>query len=565
MRWTPVAGGAGSGSTTFLERPVVPTWWGAAAFAVWCGALVLALVAMAVTGGVGYDEDQHIAAGVLARHLRPYADFVYFQPPLYPLLLSVLFQAAEGHFLLAGRLLTCALSVASCGALLGLLLRLGAGRVLAAVLVTACVASPFLAGPISNTRNDILPLCSFLVGLGLYLGADGRRAAAARPRRGLAFAAAGLCVGLAVTAKLSYAFGPPVFLAHALLVGRRDPGFLWGRAAPFTAGLCAAASPALYYLWVAPEGFLYGVLEYHLTAPIAWYVQEGQAASLRAGERADLLAQLLVLGGNGTLVVLALALALLRWTRRHEPFPPTGGARDGAARPPAEGLVLALLAGALAFGFLPRPTWPQYYAPVAPLLACWTAAQWHRVRAAGGAQRLLPLTAAALLPTIMSLGPFAGAVAKLPRIGEWGGVSASRNAAAVRDAIRRAGGGDGDVATLFPTFVVDANPVRPEFASGPFFFRTAGALPPDRIARLRGTGPDDLERLFAADPPAAVFVGVHAARWRAPMDAALAAYAERHGYELVLRDVSAAGATGGRLYVRPAVVPPRTMGAPALR
>jgi hypothetical protein len=36
------------------------------------------------------------------------------------------------------------------------------------------------------------------------------------------------------------------------------------------------------------------------------------------------------------------------------------------------------------------------------------------------------------------------------------------------------------------------------------------------------------------------------------MDAALLAYAERHGYALVRQDIAAGGATGGRLYVRPA-------------
>jgi hypothetical protein len=31
----------------------------------------------------------------------------------------------------------------------------------------------------------------------------------------------------------------------------------------------------------------------------------------------------------------------------------------------------------------------------------------------------------------------------------------------------------GDVATLFPVVVMDANRVLPEFAAGPFFFRSA--------------------------------------------------------------------------------------------
>ena len=111
------------------------------------------------------------------------------------------------------------------------------------------------------------------------------------------------------------------------------------------------------------------------------------------------------------------------------------------------------------------------------------------------------------------------------------------------------------MATLFPIHVLDANPVRAEFASGPFFFRTAGSLPPDRIARLRGASPESLDRLFAARPPAAIFAGTYAAVWRAPMDAALVAYAERHGYALVMQGISAGGATGGRLYVRPAAAP----------
>src|SRR4051812_28220006 len=101
--------------------------WGGVAFAAWGASLLLLLFAVAMTTAVGYDEDQHIAAGVLARSLRPYADFVYLQPPLYPLVLSALFQATGGQFLLAGRALTWLLSVTCCALLLCLLLRLGEG------------------------------------------------------------------------------------------------------------------------------------------------------------------------------------------------------------------------------------------------------------------------------------------------------------------------------------------------------------------------------------------------------------------------------------------------------
>lgn len=544
---TPTARAAAVHSPSTLASPAsaASTRLGSAVFAAWQASIALMLFAAAMTGGITYDEDQYIAAGAMARDARLYADFVHLQPPFYPLLLSVLFGITDGHYLLAGRLLTWLLSVASFGLLFGLLARLGAGRLLAALLVTACAASPFLSGPVSNTRNDILPLCLLLWGVALYLRADDRAA----PFRA-SLLLAGLCIGLAATTKLSYIFGPVAVVLHALLRREGPAGATPGaRLLPLLAGLGVAASPGFYHLALAPEGFVYGLVEYHLAAPIAWYEGEGTPALLHAAGRGAFLAELLLLGGNGTLTVLVLVFAAIRqMQRRTARLPADAGARS------ADGLILGLLGGALLCGFLPRPSWPMYYAPVAPLLACWVASQHGRIRATGS-HRLLPsMLCLALVPTASAFGPQIAAVAKLPAVGEWPGVAVHRNALAIRDAIRAAGGA-GDVATLFPIHVMDANRVWTEFASGPFFFRTANLLPPDRIARLRGTGPQDLDRLFAAEPPAAIFGGVYADRWRAPMDAALLAYAERHGYALVRQDIAAGGATGGRLYLRPLAPP----------
>ena len=62
----------------------------------------------------------------------------------------------------------------------------------------------------------------------------------------------------------------------------------------------------------------------------------------------------------------------------------------------------------------------------------------------------------------------------------------------------------GHVATLFPVVVMDANRVLPEFAAGPFFFRSADAYSAEQVAQLRGVGPATLETLFAVSPPAAI-------------------------------------------------------------
>ena len=82
----PVAG-AGSGSTALSAASAAPAWWGSAVFAAWEAWIVLLLLAVAMTTGISYDEDQHMAhppspdmveAGVsmfsATRHLERIAD-----------------------------------------------------------------------------------------------------------------------------------------------------------------------------------------------------------------------------------------------------------------------------------------------------------------------------------------------------------------------------------------------------------------------------------------------------------------------------------------------------------
>jgi hypothetical protein len=107
-----------------------------------------------------------------------------------------------------------------------------------------------------------------------------------------------------------------------------------------------------------------------------------------------------------------------------------------------------------------------------------------------------------------------------------------RQAEMIRDTLQSAGL-QGEVATLFPTHVLDTEPVPPEFASGPFFFRTAQPIPAPRIAQLRGASAETLENLFTRDPPAAILGGLATGQWSVEMDASLEAYAQHHGYKPV--------------------------------
>jgi hypothetical protein len=58
------------------------------------------------------DEEQFVTAAYLAQHMRLYADFLYLQLPIYPLILSKLLMLFSGaSAFLVARLLSAALAI----------------------------------------------------------------------------------------------------------------------------------------------------------------------------------------------------------------------------------------------------------------------------------------------------------------------------------------------------------------------------------------------------------------------------------------------------------------------
>lgn len=480
------------------------------------------LFAGAMVRTVNYDEDQYVAAAVMTASAVPYRDFAYLQPPLYPLVLAPVLAVSGGYNLLAARLVTFGLSVLSGGLLWAIVRRLGASRGLGVVLLAACLGSPFLLQPLSNTRNDVLPLVLMLAGLWVQL-----RAETVWSQSGWGRAGAALLFGLAVEAKLTYLFGPLALGVHALFDVRRR---MW----PVLLGTALAAVPALVFLLLAPDAFRFGLLDYHLVAPLDWYTRQAQGVALLPLTRLGQLGGWLVLGGNLTLLVLAGALSMLVVGRRRKWKKPGR-------------LLVGLTVGALLFAFIPSPAWPMYFAPVAPLLAC-CVAHLDRVTAYLAGPRfkciLFGVAVIPLAPALLFLG---SDVTALDDPEAWVGLVAHRTAVAMRAALPQGG----EVATLFPHLVIDANPVPRAFATGAFVFRSGDAFSPERLKEVHALSPGMLEAAFAAHPPAGIHAGAYAGVWRTPMDAALAAYAERHGWRLAWSDPKLGG-----LWVPPARNPP---------
>jgi Dolichyl-phosphate-mannose-protein mannosyltransferase len=498
--------------------------WHQVAIRAWQILFALMLLTRALTGAIDYDEDQYVAAGVMARHLMLYRDFIYLQSPVYALLLAGLFTLTGGYYLLAGRALSGVLAIAIFGLTVRLVRRYGAGSVLATMLASIALLSPFLDRSIATSRNDLLPLALFLCGLLVYLDT------AERPHRWTVLA--GFCIGLAIDAKISYIFMPLALLLQAAWPGSGRRRQLL----PLAAGLTLAALPGLYYLALAPENFLYDLLEFHVTAPPVWYRRQGVTDLLGPGNRLATLIILLSWGANLSLVMLNAGLAV--FGRRRMVAGPIG--------------LLGLLIGATVLaGFQPDVSYPMYYAALAPLLAALAAALYARIDRAGPPVPIavsLLLTLAAL-PTLPTLWQRLADLPELTRPSVWPGFEVHRQAVALHEMISAAGL-KGEVATLFATHALDADPIPREFASGPFIFRTADLVSPERLSLLHGAGPASLETLFAERPPAAILGGFASGRWRDEMDASLGDYARRHGYRSVALEGDGLWPAGAWIYLR---------------
>jgi hypothetical protein len=86
---------------------------------------------------------------------------------------------------------------------------------------------------------------------------------------------------------------------------------------------------------------------------------------------------------------------------------------------------------------------------------------------------------------------------------------------------------EGKVLTLAPTWVLEGGlRIYPEFATGPFAWRSAQWAPVEQRRRLKLVAPADLESFLADDPPAALLTGVEDERLERPF----VEWAEAHGY-----------------------------------
>jgi hypothetical protein len=326
--------------------------------AMWAAAILAAVCAGAfnlVFGDLNQDEGWYLyAARLVAGGQMPYRDFAFTQGPVMPFTYAALLPLWSGFGLAGARVMT---------ALLGLLAAL-LGAALAARLVPAsnpgarkaaaftafCLIALNMYQSYFSAVVKTYSLCAVFLALGFFLltFVSGRRGA-------LAACGAACCLAIAAATRLSAFMTLPVVLACLWLCRRGPAGraWLWFMGA----GLLTGALLFLPFLLAAPEGFLFGLLDYHAGRAAGGPIK---ALIFKAGFLSR------VAQAYFPAIALWLAAVLAGWLI---PAAPANGQRD-PVRMALWGAVVAMTLIHLTTAF----PYDDYQVPVYPLFAAAVAA-----------------------------------------------------------------------------------------------------------------------------------------------------------------------------------------------
>jgi hypothetical protein len=296
-------------------------------------------MAMALVAPINHDEDQYVAAAVLAGRLVIYRDFASLQAPLHAFVFAPLALLRPDAFI-AMRLASALVATALLWSVYVIQRRRGvmpAAALATSLLLLSCTSFHIAA---TLVRNDALPALAMTMALGLVLDCE-----ECVPRFALL---AGLCIGLAISAKVSYA---PFALLLCLGVWCETRS--WRIMAATVAGLLIGLLPLLWCWLRAPVQFWWGVVQFARIGPDLFYAQGGNGVWLTPQGK---LLRLALAAAEGPALAGLLLLLGDRWRRRGEPLSHSAG-----------WLARFLVAGGLA-AFIPTPSWRQYLLPLLPPL-----------------------------------------------------------------------------------------------------------------------------------------------------------------------------------------------------
>jgi hypothetical protein len=484
---------------------------GVAAFLLF--ALVL-LVVRALPREASRDEEQFISAGalLLREGLLPYVDYPYFHLPNLAFVYAALFAASD-HLLLAARSFNVL-----CGWLTVLLVFAVAAREFRAAgparwWLAMAAAAALLASPLfrltsgSAWNHDFAVLTATAAFVALLRASE----AAARSRSWII--AAGTLLGIAIGTRLSFL---PLALPFALMVTSTaaTTRSRLAQLALFSLATAMALAPTLVLCARAPAEFFFDNFIYNGPLNRAYRTATGNPG---VELPAKLLFAVRLLKFPHNIALLAAFVYLAVWLPARHGWRAFVKERKVAA---AVFCVAFLWIGTLA----PSPSYKQYYYALVPfvVLGC-VFALAHALRSNDGHKARLvwnALAAASALALVTDL-PLLRHLAS-PR--DWPPVRIHALGRELRTHT------SGPVLTLSPLLPLEASlDIYKEFATGPFAWRTAAFLSPERKAEFRMVDAARLDQFLASAPPAAILTPVTQDARERP----LAVYAERHAYRRV--------------------------------
>jgi len=477
-------------------------------------ALIFSLVmSLAMDKGLSHDEGQHIAAGALLsdENLLPYRDFPFFHTPYLVFIYGLLFEFTS-QFLLPARLFSVACSALTATCIFAVANRVfkTSGSALRLAIVTAAVvglvSSPLFIRTAGFAWNQDPSVLLALLALLAYLGA------CRRDYRGRWLFASGLFLGIAIGTRLTVAPLAAPFLG-LLAVSFGNGSERVNRCAMFGAGVTAGSLPMLALFLMAPEGFLFGTLEFS-KVNIAYRYATGEPRTMTALTKFRYFIKEIVRPNWPLVLAFATMLTALKlW-------------RPGQRLPQELRVILWLLPFVLAGSFAPSPLFEQYFYAVVPFVLLGI------IFGLGALQErpeiFKPVAAAC---GVMALAGGAlgfqqyNAIDKLFSPSRWTSSEIRQTANQLRELA-----GEGDVLTLSPVYPIEAGmEIYPSFATGSFGWRVAAFVSPAKRERLGMVSERELETLTRKDWPEAILTGGKGRRWEGP----LVSYAKRHRFTLV--------------------------------
>jgi len=449
------------------------------------------LFSRSVDRDLNHDEHQFLApAALIAREgMQPWRDF-----PLYHLPNQVFVYAGTerltGDLVFGAKMVNV---IASAGVVLGLVLlalRRGrwAGILLALAAVLLLLSDPLFRYATGKTWNHELPTALLLAAGGLLL-------AALRRDQLWLTAVAGVCGGLAVGCRLTFAPTLVGLFVFALLhptPGRRR----FGHAAILTLAATLALGPSFYYLATETERFLFSNFEFaklRLTDP----------TNLRVEKTATWWRKIRFFAKDVMLPSWPIFLAWIVFAIR----PGWQWLKTRQIGDSATGLWVLLFPFTLLGCFMPLRYQYQHYFVLIPLVVVGTVCAVRKITHISLNKGLVTLFLALGGVVWCALQKDKSDYPPIPPFGpreEWYPARLVRQANEIKAFVP-----NGHILTLAPSMPLSADmKIYPEFATGVFGWRSARLVTPERRTRLHLTAPEDLAEFLRAHPPAAILTGV---------------------------------------------------------